>query len=82
MPLLNLERKLCLNDIAVPLRSHTADFDDIHKVTESGDEEMQNFSIVDLKSNANVYWMMRAFKLNHKFWKSHSRDLPLIQELK
>ena len=82
MSLLHLEFRLCLNDIAVPLRRQICDFRDSNKLTQTANEDQQLFWVLDIKCTSDVLWMTKALGLSVRYWTTNYIKLPLIKELK
>ena len=82
MPILNLEKKWCFNDVAVPLKAHMCDLEDVTKITETGDEEMQSFNLLDIRAGADIRWFSKPLEIDRLFWRKNHRKLPLIKEIK
>ena len=81
---LQLESKLCLNDIAVPLVNKQMDLWDSHKVLPEDEEEGEDqaFDLLNLKATSKSEWLEKAFKLPARWWVLNQSRVPLLQEIR
>ena len=76
---------LVLNDVVVPLEKKTMNIMDPYQLAEGLDldlEEPMEMSLVSFKCIADMWWFLKPLKLGSHWWKSHTRHIPLLLEIR
>ena len=68
-----LEKRLCLNAMAVPFFVQTLDF---------ADHDSEEVMCLDLKATADARWLEVGFNLPVRWWRYRHKDVPLLAEIK
>ena len=68
-----LEKRLCLNAMAVPFFVQTLDF---------ADHDSEEVMCLDLKATAEARWLEVGFNLPVRWWRCRHKDVPLLAEMK
>ena len=80
MAAFKFERKLCLNDVFVPLETREMEFSDIHGIT--GEEDFEgSFNLLNLRATHDAHWLQKALKLPAKWWVRNQAKLPLMHDI-
>ena len=77
--------RLSLNDMAVPLEKKTMTVIDPHQLAHGLDldlEETVEISLGSFKAIADMWWFLKALKLESKWWKFHHGQIPLLLEIR
>ena len=76
-----VQKRVCLNDSAIPLAQQCLDFHDLHNLAE-GDLEGQVFILLSLKESGDLRWLEKSFKLPAKWWVRNHMCVPLLTEIR
>ena len=68
-----LEKRLCLNAMAVPFFVQTLDF---------ADHDSEEVMCLDLKATAEARWLEVGLNLPVRWWRCRHKDVPLLAEMK
>lgn len=80
MAMLQVARRLCVNECVVPAQDMQLPFVDPYGLTSEPGEELA-VSLVDLKATANINWLQQAFKLPCRWWVRNHHRVPLVLEI-
>jgi len=85
MAVLDIQFRLTLNNIAVPLTKQSMHVIDPYNLSEALDidvEEQVEMSLVSFKATADMIWLEKALKLPMRWWLRHHGLIPLILEIR
>ena len=82
---MDISRKMCVGEFAVPLQNITKDFEDLHQMLGGAisEEEPQTLESLTLKASMSTTWLKKPLRLKSgRWWVDNCRHLPLLQEIR
>ena len=76
-----VERKMCLQNRALPLVTREMEFEDIHSVG-ARDLGTENFECLPLRTSMEAPWLSKFFKKPAKWWLHNGSKVPLVREIR
>ena len=76
----SVQRRLCVNNLAVPVEEHTLDCMDPYQEGQ-GDEESLKVLLVHLKASGNMEWLCKGMGLPARWWVHNHHRVPLMCEI-
>lgn len=80
MPVLEVKRRLCLNDCAVPAEEQGLSFLDPYNQSNETDENL-SVSLVNFKASGDMKWLQKGLKLSSRWWVLNHHRIPVLKEI-
>ena len=76
-----IQKKWCLQDIALPLVPRTLDFMDFDNIVNEDDATDCQFLVLSIKATADVKWLTTYLEKPSRWWLLSGRSQPLVSEI-
>lgn len=80
MPVLEVKRRLCFNDCAVPAEEQDLSVLDPYNLSNETDDNL-SVSLVNFKASGNMTWLQKGLELSSRWWVLNHHRIPVLQEI-